>query len=106
MRGQRNDPGARARAEAGIEYARRQPDTKNHQSTQSRRMKLVEWRARQQNTLRGFATVELPSGLIIRDVAIHEKAGKWWASLPARPQLDADGRQVKNAAGKAQSYGD
>jgi hypothetical protein len=66
------------------------------------RVKLVEWRAFRKNTLHGFAAIELPSGLIIRDVSIHEKAGKWWASLPARPVLDSDGRQVTNQAGHKQ----
>jgi hypothetical protein len=62
-------------------------------------MVLREWRAMRKNTLRGFATVELPCGLIVRDVTVHEKNGRWWASLPARPQLDAEGRAVTNEAG-------
>jgi hypothetical protein len=32
------------------------------------------------NTLRGFARVRMPSGLIFHDVSIHEKDGKAWAS--------------------------
>ena len=66
------------------------------------RMKLLEWRPVQKNTLRGFANIEMPSGLVIRDIAIHEKEHKWWASLPSRPVLDADGRQVVNHAGHKQ----
>jgi hypothetical protein len=42
------------------------------------------------NSLRGFATVELPSGLAIADIAVHVH-GKAWASLPARPQINSDG---------------
>jgi hypothetical protein len=67
-----------------------------------RRMVLHEWRRVRKNTLRGFANVELPSGLVIRDVSIHEKGGKWWASPPSRPMLNAEGRQIRNHAGHAQ----
>ena len=66
------------------------------------RLKLLEWRPIHRNTLCGFANVELPSGLVIRDVSVHQKNGKWWAGLPARPMLDAEGRQIRNHAGKAQ----
>ena len=65
-------------------------------------MRLVEWRAFQKNTLRGFAIIELPSGLIVRDVSVHQKNGKWWAGLPSRPVLDAEGRQISNHAGHKQ----
>lgn len=67
-----------------------------------RRARLVEWRTFRKNTLRGFAVIELPSGLIVRDVTLHEKAGKWWAGLPARPVLDAEGRHVANHGGHKQ----
>ena len=65
-------------------------------------MVLREWRQVRKNTLRGFCVVELPSGLVIRDVSIHEKGKKRWASLPSRPMLDTEGRQVRNHAGHAQ----
>jgi hypothetical protein len=66
-------------------------------------MRLREpFRALRRNTLRGFAVVELPSGLVIRDIGIHWKGGKWWASLPARPVLDAQGRHISNHAGHKQ----
>ena len=65
------------------------------------RLRIAEWRPRK-NTLLGFAVIELPSGLIVRDVSVHEKNGKRWASLPSRPMLDADGRQVVNHSGKKQ----
>jgi len=54
------------------------------------------------NTLRGFAVIDLPSGLVIRDESIHGKVGRWWASLPARPVLDAEGRRVRNHTPHAQ----
>lgn len=52
---------------------------------------LVEWKLLARNTLRGFATVALPSGLTIRDVAVHTSNGKSWASLPSKPILGFDG---------------
>jgi hypothetical protein len=66
------------------------------------RMQLLEWSAFRKNTLHGFAVVELPSGLVIRDVSIHEKAGKWWVGLPARPQIGQDDKVIRNHSGKVQ----
>jgi hypothetical protein len=59
-----------------------------------RQTALREWRPVLRNTLRGFCSVELPSGLQIDDIAVHVRGGKAWVSFPARPMLDADGRQV------------
>jgi hypothetical protein len=70
--------------------------------SQRRQITLREWRPLRKNTLFGFAVIELPSGLIVRDVGIHSKAGKWWASLPSRPVLDAEGRHLSNHAGHKQ----
>jgi hypothetical protein len=65
-------------------------------------MVLREWRPMRRNTFRGFAVIELPTGLVIGDVSIHEKGGRFWASLPARPMLDQDGQQIRNHAGQVQ----
>lgn len=54
-------------------------------------MQLKAWRPFVKNTLRGFATVELPNGLVIRDVTVHVKNGKAWAGLPAKAQMDQEG---------------
>jgi hypothetical protein len=62
----------------------------------------IEFKARCQNTLRGFATVRIEEmRLIVREVAIHEKSGKAWAQLPSRPWVK-DGRVITNDAGKVQ----
>jgi hypothetical protein len=58
-----------------------------------RQMVLRRWRPTHRATLRGFADIELPSGLQIDDVAVHVWAGRAWASLPARPIVE-DGRHV------------
>jgi hypothetical protein len=59
-----------------------------------RQMALLEWRPVRKNTLLGFGSIELPNGLQIDDIAVHVRGGKAWVSFPARPMLDADGRQV------------
>src|SRR4051794_24645726 len=64
------------------------------------RMVLTEWRPFTKNTLRGFATVELPKGLTISDISVHLRHGKSWASLPSRPQPKSDGTARRDDAGK------
>lgn len=66
-----------------------------------RRMQIKAWRPFVKNTLRGFATVELPIGLVISDITVHTKNGKSWASFPAKAQIDKDG-QIRVADGKIQ----
>lgn len=59
-----------------------------------------EWRALKRNTLQGFAKIQIEElHLIISDIAVHEKEGRRWAQLPARPQL-RDGVPVTDTAGK------
>jgi hypothetical protein len=53
------------------------------------------------NTLRGFARVRMPSGMVLHDVAIHQKGEAAWANPSSKPQLDRNGQQMKDAAGKA-----
>jgi hypothetical protein len=57
-------------------------------------MVVREWRPVSKNALRGFCSIELPNGLQIDDIAVHVRGGRAWVSLPARPMLYADGRQV------------
>jgi hypothetical protein len=57
-----------------------------------------DWRAVVKNSLRGFVVLELsPSGLILRDCALHERDGARWVSLPSKAQIDAEGRQRKDS---------
>jgi hypothetical protein len=51
-------------------------------------------------TLRGFARVRLPSGLVLHDVAIHQRDGTAWASPASKPVLNRDGQQMKDQNGK------
>jgi hypothetical protein len=64
------------------------PPSKKHVIT------CQSWRPLRKNSLLGFATVRIDGvRLTIKDIAIHEKNGRRWAALPARPQL-ADGKVV------------
>ena len=56
---------------------------------------IEEFREMRRNTLLGFARVRLPSGLILHDVAVHQKEGRAWASPPGRPALGKDGTQLQ-----------
>jgi len=58
------------------------------------RIEVTDFRQYSKNTLRGFLAIHLPSvGLEIRDLALHEKNGKRWLQLPAKPYTKPDGGQ-------------
>lgn len=63
-------------------------------------MKLLDFRAVRKGALRGFAAIELSIGLKINDIAICESHGKAWAGLPGKPQIDKDGRPIRDERGK------
>jgi hypothetical protein len=54
--------------------------------------RLISWRPLQKGSLRGFCNIELPSGLVLRDISVHISHGKAWAGLPAKPVIDSGGR--------------
>lgn len=57
-------------------------------------IEVQSFRSYQKNTLQGFATIRLSNiGLEIRDVCLHEKDGKRWIQLPAKPYQKTDGKQ-------------
>ena len=60
------------------------------------------WRALPRNSLLGFAKVRIvEADLTIRDIGIHRKGERFWAQLPARPQI-VGGALVTNDNGKIQ----
>ncbi len=61
---------------------------------------LGDWRPLAKNTLRGFARVRLPEGMVLHDCAVHVRDGRAWASPPGRPMIGRDGAQMRDAAGK------
>jgi DNA-binding cell septation regulator SpoVG len=54
-------------------------------------MTATEWRECIKNTLRGFFTLTLPSGIVIHGCQLHEKNARRWIGLPARPYTKDDG---------------
>ena len=52
------------------------------------------------NTLLGFVSLQLPSGLVLRDCAVHQKGDRRWIGLPGKAQIDSDGRHRTDASGK------
>ena len=57
-------------------------------------MIVEDWKPVGRNTLLGFCRVRLPSGMILHDVAVHTKNGKFWASPSSKPRLGRDGLQM------------
>ena len=66
------------------------------------RMTLIGFKPVVRNTLRGFCILDIPPGIIVYDVSVHEKNGKRWASLPSKPVLDSEGRHVVTHSGQKQ----
>jgi hypothetical protein len=55
-------------------------------------IRCLNFRVCAQNTLRGFADLELThNGIVLRDCPFHEKNGNMWVAFPARPYQGADG---------------
>lgn len=44
---------------------------------------VKSWRKLEKSSLRGFCSIELPSKMIIHNVAFHERDGSSWVSLPS-----------------------
>lgn len=62
--------------------------------------RVLEFKPLAKNSLRGFATVEFPSGLIMSDVSVHVSHGRPWASPPSRPMIDREGQAMRDGEGK------
>jgi len=60
-----------------------------------RRMVLRSFKPLVKGVLRGFVEIELPSGLVVSDCPVLVSNGKAWATLPSKPVLDRQGRQVE-----------
>src|SRR5690348_13620190 len=55
--------------------------------------RILGFKPFEKNTLRGFFDIELASGLILRGCTLHEKNGRRWVGLPAKPYAANDGAQ-------------
>jgi hypothetical protein len=53
------------------------------------------------STLYGFCDVAIPEmRLLIHDLSVHQKSGKRWANLPAKPLITRDGVVRRDDHGK------
>jgi hypothetical protein len=64
-----------------------------------KKMTLLSWKPLVKNSLRGFASVELPIGLKIFDVPVMISSGKAWAALPSKMQMLRDGQPRRDGNG-------
>jgi hypothetical protein len=62
--------------------------------------RLLDFKPVHKGSLRGFASVKLPNGLVVNDVAISESHGKQWALLPSKAMIDRDGNLMRDAGGR------
>jgi DNA-binding cell septation regulator SpoVG len=51
------------------------------------------WRLHKKNTLQGFLTVALPSGMILHDLTLHQRDEKQWIGMPAREWANDQGEK-------------
>jgi len=64
-------------------------------------VECLKFTPRKSNTLHGFCDVLLTTvKLEIRDVTLHQKGDRRWVGLPAKAQLDKDGKAVREDSGK------
>lgn len=56
-------------------------------------IQVQDWKPFEKNTLRGFFTVILPSGLVIHSVMLHVKGDSRWISFPAREYTNQQGEK-------------
>ena len=56
-----------------------------------RELLVTNWKAYQKNTLQGFLSLTLPSGLLLHNLTFHRKGGARWIGLPARQYAKEDG---------------
>jgi DNA-binding cell septation regulator SpoVG len=62
------------------------PDNGGHRS-----IIIADWKPHTKNTLRGFFSATLPSGMVIHNVTVHEKGEARWISLPSREWTNDQG---------------
>jgi hypothetical protein len=51
------------------------------------------WRPHEKNSLKGFFSATLPSGLVFHDLMLHSRDGARWIAFPAREWKDANGEK-------------
>ena len=55
---------------------------------------VSNWKAPEKNTLRGFFSLTLPSGIVIHNCTLHQRKQSQSIGLPARPYKTVDGNSA------------
>ncbi len=64
---------------------------------------VLDFRPVERNSLLGFLSLLLPdAGLVVHDVAIHQRDGRAWITLPGRLMTGRDGLPMRDGFGKPQ----
>jgi hypothetical protein len=58
-----------------------------------REIVIADWKPHDKNTLKGFFTASLPSGLVFHDLMLHEKSGTRWIAFPGREWKSSQGNR-------------
>ncbi len=56
------------------------------------KFEVFNFRALVRNSLRGFFSVRLPSGMLLHDLSLFKKEGSRWIALPSRAYQGKEGR--------------
>ena len=59
---------------------------------------VIDYRSHPSGALKGFVTVETPSGFTISGIAVFSQAGSRWCGLPQKPRL-SNGKAVRSKEG-------
>lgn len=60
-------------------------------AAKTREIEISEWKTYERNTLKGFFTATLPSGMVLHHLMLHKKGEARWISAPAREAKDENG---------------
>jgi DNA-binding cell septation regulator SpoVG len=55
---------------------------------------VIDWKPFEKNTLKGFVSLTLPSGLTIHNITVHQKGDARWVSMPSRAYKKPDGSET------------
>ena len=59
----------------------------------NRKLIASNWKPHEKNSLKGFFSLSLPSGLVLHNLMLHERDGARWVSFPAKEYLDPNGEK-------------
>jgi hypothetical protein len=64
-------------------------------------IRVLAFKPLRSNTLFGFVDLVIPDiSLEIYEATVHQSGGRRWIGLPAKPQIDRDGRVRRDDRGK------